>query len=210
MKRVLVLTLTTGLLLTGTVRSMPAADPPASTATTTVRATSPQPPAAGAVRAIGATAAEEALLAWAKSRFHAAGLTLPAIDVYYAPDSQSCDGLAGYAAAGGETPLQVHLCSGADPQSLVAHRVLLHELAHAWAAATLTERTRKEFLTLRHLPSWEDAGTPWELRGTEQAAEVMAWALLDREVPVVTIRDADPATLAAAYRVLTGESPPAR
>jgi hypothetical protein len=104
----------------------------------------------------------------------------------------------------------VALCTEREPFSLVTQRVLLHEMAHAWPIGGLSDADRERFVTARDLPSWDDQGTPWELRGTEQAAEIIAWALLDRDVPVVHIPNAEPDALEAGYRLLTGSAPPAR
>ena len=49
---------------------------------------------------------------------------------------------------------------------------------------------------------------PWEERGAEHAAEVVAWALMHRELHMETVADVAPATLAELYVVLTGTTPP--
>ena len=45
-------------------------------------------------------------------------------------------------------------------------------------------------------------------QGSEQAAEIIAWALMDKELVMVTMNNADPETLARAYQVLTSTPPP--
>jgi hypothetical protein len=88
-------------------------------------------------------------------------------------------------------------------------RTLLHELGHAWAGHTINEETQARFLADRGLSTWGDPQTPWEEKGAEHAAEIIAWALMDKELHMVTMEDVDPATLAALYQVLTGTTPPA-
>jgi hypothetical protein len=90
---------------------------------------------------------------------------------------------------------------------IVLKRTLLHEIGHIWAAAALDEATKDSFLELRGLESWADKETPWQDRGSEQAAEIMAWALMDSELLLATLSDHDPASLAAGFELLTGIVP---
>jgi hypothetical protein len=60
------------------------------------------------------------------------------------------------------------------------------------AGANLTEQTRERFLRFRGLDTWGDDQTPWEEQGSEQAAEIIAWALTDKELVMVTMNNADP------------------
>lgn len=178
-----------------------------------VAAASPAPPAAvsdhaSPGRVFGASADEQRLVDWAFGRFAAAGLAAPRVDIVFHADRADCDGLAAYAASGPSGSGEIHLCTERQPWTLVSRRVLLHEMAHAWAATALEAATRFAFLTNRALPSWDDPNTPWELRGTEQAAEIIAWGLLDEEIRVVAIPDTDPQRLLAGYVLLTGARPP--
>jgi hypothetical protein len=60
------------------------------------------------------------------------------------------------------------------------------------------------------LEIWAGPLAPWELRGSEHAAETISWALFDRELDLVTIPNAGPAAIEASYRILTGRSLPDR
>lgn len=187
--------------------------PAASAGVTPVSLVSPDAatdPADAAGRVFNASPAERELVAWARGRFDRAGLAFPTVDVVFHPRREDCGGLAGYAASAGDRPTEIHLCTEREPGNLVSRRVLLHELAHAWAAATLDSQTREAFVALRRLPSWDAPDTPWERRGTEQAAEILTWALLEEEIPVVAIPDAAPGRLATGYQMLTGHPAPPR
>jgi len=52
-------------------------------------------------------------------------------------------------------------------------------------------------------PTWNSSDDPWNLRGYEQAAEVMAWALGER-ILTPSIPGNEPEKLGLAYRFLTG------
>lgn len=208
-----------GLLLSGGVRLAGAATPTAAEPVSTTAVTVSIPAgtiarerieeAAPGPRAVAATADEGALVAWAAGRFERAGLTLPEVPVHFHELRDACDGLAGYAAGDG-VHTEIHLCTERNTWSMVTKRTLLHELAHVWAAAELGEAGRERFVAMRGAESWNDPGTPWERQGTEQAAEILTWALLDEEAPVVRIADAGPEALAAGYEVLTGSPVPSR
>jgi hypothetical protein len=213
------LTVTAGLLLSGGLRAAeattPAAAEPASTTAVTALASAgaidlpPIEEATAGPRPVAGTADETELVAWAAGRFERAGLTLPEVPVHFHGHRDACDGLAGFAAGnGGRT--EIHLCTERDTWSMVTKRTLLHELAHVWAATALDEARRQRFVAMRGAGSWNDPETPWELQGTEQAAEILTWALLDEEAPVVRISAAGPEALAAGYEVLTGAPVPSR
>jgi hypothetical protein len=65
---------------------------------------------------------------------------------------------------------------------------------------------KDRFLRLRQLESWNDHGGDWEARGTEQAAEILSWALDDQgtgtRLPSIPMND--PRQLAEGYELLTG------
>lgn len=149
----------------------------------------------------------ESLVAWADGRFAGAGLALPTVDVQVGADRSACGGNTAIAVHGLAAPTIV-LCTDPTAGETVLKRTLLHELAHVWAEATLDEGTRAAFLAIRGLDSWADADQ-WSDRGSEQAAEVITWALMDTELSMLTLEDHDPTSLASAYRVLTGPCRPA-
>jgi len=72
--------------------------------------------------------------------------------------------------------------------------------------AFLTRR-RDRFLVSRGLRSWNASDEPWEHRGYEQAAEVLAWGLGERII-TPSIPDNDFEQLCDAFEFLTGVAPP--
>jgi hypothetical protein len=147
------------------------------------------------------------LVRWATGRFAEAGLDLPtAVVVEFAAEPSRCGGNTGIAVHGEVFP-RIVLCTSGSAEVVVA-RTLLHELAHLWAEASLSDEDRGAFLELRGLEAWGDG--PWVARGSEHAAEIVTWALMDRELTMLTLPEHDPSDLAAGYRLLTGSSPPPR
>ena len=104
---------------------------------------------------------------------------------------------------------RIDICGFSDV-STAAKKTMLHELAHAWAHENLTDDDIEEFLILRGLEIWAGPHAPWELKGSEHAAEIVSWARFDRELDLVTIPDAGPEAIEASYRLLTGRSLPDR
>jgi hypothetical protein len=147
---------------------------------------------------------------WALSRFAAVGLELPSLTIEFHDNYESCGMREGVLRIAGEV-MVVHECER-DPARL--RRSLLHELAHAWdhLGTQISDEGRGEFLRLRGLVSWDDDDLPWSQRGEEQAAEIIAWGLMLRPVPIPTsVGDhgpQDPSDLARAFVVLTGVEPP--
>jgi hypothetical protein len=155
------------------------------------------------------TRADAALTDWALSRFQQAGLELPPLIVAFHDSKQPCDGNVGLYSSD-DTP-RVDICGfNWDRFLITPKKTILHELAHAWTHYNLTEDDLVRFLRFRGLDTWADGETPWQERGSEQAAEVIAWALMDREIDIGTIRGANPETLAQAYELLTSTRPPSR
>jgi hypothetical protein len=48
---------------------------------------------------------------------------------------------------------------------------------------------------------------PWEERGFEHAAEVLAWGLMDEDLFLTSIGETDIRQLAEAFELLTGRTP---
>ena len=69
-----------------------------------------------------------------------------------------------------------------------------------WLDQNVGLSTRKRFLDLRGLAAWDVQSDPWQLRGYEQGAEIIAWALGER---ILTPQIAD------AYELVTGQPLPA-
>ncbi|HSJ70526.1 MAG TPA: hypothetical protein VLA29_02645 [Acidimicrobiia bacterium] len=145
---------------------------------------------------------------WALDRFDAAGLELPTMVVEFAADRKSCGGNTAVAIHGGSEPTII-VCADPDSPEVVIRRTLLHEMAHIWANAALDESTRRAFLDLRGLEAWAE-NPAWDGRGSEHAAEIVTWALMDEDLLMATIPDNDPADLDAGYALLTGRPVPER
>jgi len=153
------------------------------------------------------TESDAALTQWALTRFYQAGLELPPLIVAFHDGKQPCDGYVGLFRSA-DTP-RVDICGfNWDRFLITPKKTLLHELAHAWAGSNLTEETKDRFVRFRGLNTWGDDRFPWAEQGSEQAAEIIAWALLDDELAMASIRNSDPRTLAEAYELLTSTMPP--
>ncbi|MFQ5968079.1 MAG: hypothetical protein ACE5MI_10775 [Acidimicrobiia bacterium] len=161
------------------------------------------------------TREQEELVRWALWRFSAAGLELPEVDIFFQNDTMSCGGRQGLYHTETAT---LYLCT---PRK----QTILHELAHAWTEAQLSEERRTGFVEFRGVRSWDSRSDPWELRATEHASEIITWALMDRPIHVPTqpagpggetifqllsIPKSDVDALALGYEFLTGTLPPFR
>lgn len=146
------------------------------------------------------------LVTWSVGLFDEAELELPPVRfVYHGDDTTPCSGWGGvHRSADGRSTIDICRsdAGGATPW------LFLHELAHAWAAHDLDDGRRADFQALRGWTHWSDhEELEWHERGTEQAAEIIAWGLIDRPVGVVTIHDNTCDDLDAGYRTLTGRPP---
>jgi hypothetical protein len=152
------------------------------------------------IRVVGGTPDQREMTRWAVSRFEAAGLSPPPVEVRFHLDRDPCRGHLGYYDHG-----VVHVCR--RHTDLWASRELLHEMAHGWLHTNLTAVERARFLKLRGLITWNDAGVAWDERGFEQGAEIIAWAIGDQAdgIYMPSIPDNAPRQLAEAYRVLTSD-----
>jgi hypothetical protein len=167
-------------------------------------------PAARTVTVVGEiNPLESTTLDWALDRYETAGISLPPFTIEFAgPDG--CNGSTAIAIQSEPMP-QVIMCAElTTSKDLVLKRTMLHEIAHIWAAEAIDQATKASFLTLRGLETWGSRDVPWHERGSEQAAEIMTWALIDRELLMATLADHDPDDLAAGYELLTGTPVPSR
>jgi hypothetical protein len=151
----------------------------------------------------GGTQAQQAMGRWAEDRFRDAGIGIPSLDLQFHSERTGCNGRLGLFADG-----TAHFC-GIHVNDL-SRRTLMHELAHAWIDSHVSVSLEVRFLRLRGLEAWNDHEVEWEQRGTEHAAEIMAWALDGKgtgtELP--SIPDNEPHRLARAYQLLTGRQLP--
>ena len=140
--------------------------------------------------------AQQELARWAVARFDRAGLDPPTVEIRFHGDASGCGGHLGYAKDGG-----VDVCTVLVNE--MARRNLLHEMGHIWIDQNVSRADRDRFLELRGLQTWNGSTDPWEERGYEQGAEIMAWALGTR-ILTAQIPDNDPVQLGAAFELLTG------
>ena len=131
--------------------------------------------AGGIVTINGATRLEGEMIRWALGRFHLAELELPQFDVSFHDDLAECQGFIGLYSA---SRRRVEICNRGGRPTDPRHTVL-HEFAHAWSLARLTETKITEFVGHRGLESWHSEELAWWRRGDEQAAEIIAWGLQD-------------------------------
>jgi hypothetical protein len=133
---------------------------------------------------------------WALNRFAAAGLVLPPLDITFHVTGASCHGYTGYFEVNSGVA-DIEVC-------MPTRHIILHELAHAWAAVTVSDANRAEVLGYWGLETWNDQDVEWSLRGSEKAADTIAFALND--IPSHP-RDALLEYL-CGYRLLTGHPLP--
>jgi hypothetical protein len=155
----------------------------------------------GQARLLDPTPARVEMLDWALDRYREAHLAVPAIDVRFHDDTSGCGGNVGYT-NGRRVDLCVRLEMEPGPQ-----RIVLHELAHAWGNVHLSDEARETFTTMRGLATWSSEDAGWKERGTEHAAEIVAWGVGDGTMLPLVSGDRDPAALADAFRILTAAEP---
>jgi hypothetical protein len=154
--------------------------------------------------------ADAAVIEWAQARFADAGMELPDVDIVVLNDLRDCGGHIGRYYTGRNL---LELCR-------VDHSSVLHELAHAWTDLNLDDPARRAFVEHRTVVGWNDRGDAWEMRATEQAAEIIVWALMDRDTTVrwvedgiagrrlLSIPDSAPDRLVVGFELLTGQEVP--
>jgi hypothetical protein len=154
-------------------------------------------------RISGGTAEQQAMGEWAIGRFEAAGLSLPSLEIQFHEDRSACRDRAGYYIDGVASVCGIHT-------DRLAHRLILHEMAHGWAEANVTGDLRARFLELRGLRTWNDQDADWNERGFEHAADIMSWALCDQGTGLhaPSIPDNSLDQLTVAYELLTGNPLP--
>ena len=150
----------------------------------------------------GADATDEAAVDWAMHRFRTAGLReLPPLEVHLHRSREACDGGLGLYYMN-----RIDLCTK-DSSEPYAQKYALHEIAHAWAEGNVDSRVMRRFMDVRSAGAWNDKRLPWKERGTEQAAEIIAWGLGDGEIEPLLAEPLESKALAGLYEVLTGRAP---
>ena len=135
--------------------------------------------------------AQEELVEFGLTRFADQGLVLPDLRVEFRSGPSDCGGHRGYYIVETQTVTMCNL----DKQTM------LHELAHVWAYSNLSAEEMDAFVRFRGLESWNDPTEPWESRGTEQAAEIIAWALMDRPITVRLTVETDDRVVRPVFRL---------
>ena len=143
------------------------------------------------------TAEQRELVEWALGRFEEAGLELPVLTIYAHSDRSDCNGNAGFFSDDGAGAYEVHTC-GTD-------FTLLHELGHAWAAYSLTEESKADFLGEYGYAEWRTDN--WFHSGSEHCANVIAWGLMEDRINQTRTRPYDYSSMVDAFEMLTEEEP---
>lgn len=143
---------------------------------------------------------------WAVELFDEAGLRLPSVRYVFHGDSpERCAGRPGlrHAVDGVEV---IDICT--SEMSNATQGLILHETAHAWIEHNLTLERKAAFQKLRGWTYWRNYDAArWHENGTEQAAEIMVWGLIDRPLAMVRIDQNSCDELEAGYVTLTGREP---
>ncbi len=147
------------------------------------------------------TASQRASVEWAIGRFSDAGMVLPRIIVEFpGRDLSGCDGAPGRSYLD-QSPIVIKMCWN-------DRFILLHEFAHVWEANNVFASKHRPFMAIRlNVESWASRDVEWELRGREHAANVIAWGLLVDPISVSDTYPNDPASMTAAFKILTDRVP---
>ena len=173
------------------------------------------------------TPSRAALVTWGLARFDVVGLPLPDVrSVIFTAFTDYCaevqgrtirlpdeDPLTGQPASGG---WKVVLCVDEDDldvgdresdPSVSARFVTLHELAHVWTEQNVDDRRRDHLLDWLAVPTWNDRRFEWDQRGTEWAADFIAWGLMDEPVPLFELDEPPLEMRFNGFQLLTGRRP---
>jgi len=150
----------------------------------------------------GADAEDEAAIDSALHRYRVAGLeNMPPLEVHVHASHRPCNGGLGLHHAG-----RIDLCTK-DSSEPYARKFALHEMAHAWAGANVSQEILERFMEVRGLEGWNDQSSPWKERGIEQVAEVITWGLGEGEIQPLLPEPTEAAELQWLYEMLTGRAP---
>ena len=141
---------------------------------------------------------------WALGRYTQAGLDLPSLDIYFHDDKEPCRGYSALHTRT-ESGSLINVCS--HNRTPKVEGTILHEIGHAWAGHNLTDSQRQAFVDSQGLEAWNNKETSWNERGTEQAAEIVAWGLGEYQGRPRWIPNNDLDSLTAAFQQLTSTSP---
>lgn len=147
-----------------------------------------------------------AAVTWATDLFAEAELDLPPLRfVYHGDTTESCAGRPGlHHRVDGVNVIEICTTTITNPTK----GLILHETAHAWIDHHLTDQRKAAFKALRGWTYWRDyEAAAWHENGTEQAAEIMVWGLIDRPLKMIRLNQNSCDDLDAGYRTLTGQPP---
>ena len=164
------------------------------------------------VDVFNAAEGQMALVAWALGRYHAGGLAPPPVSHVTFPPTAGCLHDVSGMTYHDDTSGHIDVCLPAaliEPTDLplTARRTILHELGHLWTVGHTNEATRQRFMDHLGLPAW--TGVTWGLAGSEAAAEILAWGLIDEPVDV-RVPGTSCDERCTAFEILTGAPPPQR
>jgi hypothetical protein len=158
-------------------------------------------PRVGHSTVTGGTTRQRELAWWAQERFESAGLVLPVLQFDLHVYTDACGGNGGLFSPSTD-PWTITVC-------VEDSTTFLHEIGHAWAAFNLSEEQRDAYVSTRGMESWNAADTRWNRRGSEDAADTLAWGLREGHVDVDGIIPGGPLDQKTrAFRLLTGFEAP--
>ncbi|MEN8235592.1 MAG: hypothetical protein ABFR89_11810 [Actinomycetota bacterium] len=150
---------------------------------------------------------QTALVSWALTRFAASRLEPPPVTAVRFPPTEACvRNFSGVTIHGNEGSM-IDVCVAPEDLAIAvgfpldARRTILHELGHVWNAHVATDAARQAFLNLRDLEEWNAA--VWQESGSEQAAEIIMWGVMDMNV-LPRVPNAACPDRHDAYETLTG------
>lgn len=162
-------------------------------------------PASPQLEMVDLPLAQSAMVVRAVGLFADAGLRLPPLAVRTSDRVEVCHGRIAFHRAdehGSEIVLCYPEVAGRE------WRVLLHELAHAWASVGMSAERKDAFQRVRGWEHWRaDDVAEWADNGNEQAAEIVKWGVSDVPVPVFIDQDSCD-ELHEGYVALVGAEPP--
>lgn len=164
------------------------------------------PVAVPAVELVDLPADFAAAITWSTVLFDEAGLDLPPLRyVFHGADTEPCVGRPGmHHHRDGVNVIEI--C--ASEMTRPIEGMILHETAHAWIDHNLTDERKAAFQQLRGWTYWRNYDkAAWHDNGTEQAAEIMVWGLIDRPLAMIRLDQNSCDELDAGYRTLTGRAP---
>lgn len=160
----------------------------------------------GPVTVISGPSVQVALAEELTERFERAGLELPDLSITFHPDKADCGGILGHHRSVAAHS-RIDVCVGTDADPRNQEYVVAHELAHAWAWSGLDDEVRRDFLALRDLRTWNDDDVAWKLRGSEHAADTVAWGVLGHRGVGLTVPLERCEALLGGYFRLTARFP---